>query len=137
VTPEAFEQQIQRIYELLLDSGAEVTWDDHIPGPDNQAQARQIDVSIRRDGKLTLVECRDQQCRQDVQWIEELIGRRTSLGADAVIAVSSSGFTTGALKKAKRHGVVTRDLKRLTDAEVRAWGQQIALTLYFYEYFDM
>jgi hypothetical protein len=23
---EAFEQQIQRIYELLLDSGADVTW---------------------------------------------------------------------------------------------------------------
>jgi len=134
---EAFEQQIQRICELLLDSGADVTWDDHIPDPDNQAQARQIDVSIRRDGKLTLVECRDQQCRQDVQWIEELMGRRTSLAADAVIAVSSSGFTTGALKKAKRHGVVPRDLKQLTDAEVRAWGQQIALTLYFYEYFDM
>ena len=134
---EAFEQQIQRIYELLLDSSADVTWDDHIPDPDNQAQARQIDVSIRRDGKLTVVECRDQQCRQDVQWIEELIGRRTSLAADAVIAVSSSGFTTGALKKAKRHGVVPRDLKRLTDDEVRAWGQQIALTLYFYEYFDM
>jgi len=54
-----------------------------------------------------------------------------------LIAVSSSGFTKGALKKAKRHGVVPRDLKRLTDAEVRGWGQQIALTLYFYEYFDL
>jgi len=33
--------------------------------------------------------------------------------------------------------VVPRDLKQLTDAEVRGWGQQIALTLYFYEYFDL
>jgi len=122
---EAFEQQIQRIHELLLDSGADVTWDDHIPDPDNLARARQIDVSIRCDGKLTLVECRDQQCRQDVQWIEELIGRRTSLAADAVIAVSWSGFTTGALKKAKRHGMVPRDLKRLTDAEVRGWASKL------------
>jgi len=37
---DAFEQQIQRIYELLLGSGAEVTWDDHIPDPDNPSHAR-------------------------------------------------------------------------------------------------
>lgn len=134
---DAFEQQIHRIYELLLGSGAEVTWDDHIPDPDNPRQPRQIDVTIKRDGKLTLVECREQQSRQDVQWIEELIGRRTSLGADAVIAVSSSGFTAGALKKAKRYGVIPRDLQRLSDAEVKAWGRQIALTLYFYEYSNL
>lgn len=137
-TSKAFEQEIQRIYELLLGSGAEVTWDKHIPDPDNPTQLRQIDVTISRNGKLTLVECRDHQCRQDVQWIEELIGRRTSLAPDAaVIAVSSSGFTSGALLKAKAHGVITRDLQKLTDAEIRAWGQQVSLTLYFYEYSDL
>ncbi len=108
---DAFEQQIQRICELLLGSGAEVTWNDHIPDPDNPGQPRRIDVTVKRDGKLTLVECREQQCRQDVQWIEELIGRRTSLGADAVIAGSPSGFTAGALKKAKRYSVNPRDLE--------------------------
>src|SRR5260221_4348707 len=30
---DAFEQQIQRIYELLAASGAEVIWNDHIPDP--------------------------------------------------------------------------------------------------------
>jgi hypothetical protein len=134
---DAFEQQIKRIYELLLGSGAEVTWDDHIPDPDNPSQPRQIDVTVRRDRKLTLVECREQQSRQDVKWIEELIGRRMSLAADAVIAVSSSGFTVGALKKAKRYGVIPRDLQRLTDTEIAAWGRQIALMLYFYEYSNL
>ncbi len=132
-----FERQVHRIYELLLDSAAEVTWDDHIPDPDNLEQLRQIDVTIRRDGKLTLVECRKHQARQDVQWIEELIGRRTSLHADAVIAVSASGFTAGALKKAKQHGIIPRDLQQLTDAEVKSWGRQVALTLYFYQYSDL
>jgi hypothetical protein len=95
----AFEQQIHRIHELLDGSGAEVVWNDHIPDPDNPSQPRQIDVTIRRDGKLTHVECRQHHTRQDVQWIEELIGRRTSLGADSIIAVSSSGFTSGSLKR--------------------------------------
>ena len=133
----AFEQLIHRIHELLEDSGVEVTWDDHIPDPDNPSQRRQIDITIRRDGKLTLVECRQHESRQDVQWIEELIGRRASLAADAIIAVSSSGFTAGALKKAKQYGVFTRDLRQLTDLEVKSWGRRVALTLYFYQYSDL
>ena len=60
-----------------------------------------------------------------------------SLAADTVIAVSSSGFTVGALKKAKRYGVIPRDLQRLTDAEIAAWGRQVALTLYFYQYSNL
>jgi hypothetical protein len=131
---EAFEQQIHRIYELLEGSGAEVTWNVHIPDSDNPSQQRQIDITIRRDGKLTLVECRDHQSHQDVQWVEELIGRRLSLKADKIIGVSSSGFTTGALKKAKTHDVILRDLRQLTDLEVKSWGGRVALTLYFYQY---
>jgi hypothetical protein len=133
----AFEQQIRRIYELLEESGAEVTWDDHIPDPDNPSQSRQIDVTIRRSGKLTLVECRKHKSRQDVKWIEELIGRRTSLGAQGVIAVSSSGFTTGALAKSRAHGIIPRDLQQLTDLEIASWGQQVAITLFFYQYSDL
>ena len=111
----AFEQQVRRIYELIAESGAEVTWNDHIGDPDNPPRTRQIDVTLRRKGALTLVECRLRKAPQDVQWIECLIGRRISLGAQSVIAVSSSGFTTGALAKARRYGIITRDLQRLTD----------------------
>jgi hypothetical protein len=115
----AFERKIHRIHELLEDSGAEVTWDDHIPDPDNPDQLRQIDITIRRDGKLTLVECRHHRFRQNVQWIESLIGRRTSLRAQDVIAVSSSGFTKGALVKAKKRRIIVRDLQQLTESEIR------------------
>jgi hypothetical protein len=134
---ETFEQQIRRIHELLEGSGAEVTWNDHIPDPDNPFQQRQIDITIRRDGKLTHVECRDHQSRQDVQWVEELMGRRQSLKGHAIIGVSSSGFTTGALNKAKAHGVILRDLRQLTDLEVKSWGGRVAVTLYFYQYHDL
>lgn len=133
----AFEHQIRRIYELLERSGAKVTWDDRVPDPDNPSQQRQIDITIRRDGKLTIVECRDRRSREDVQWIEELYGRRKSLKGDAIIGVSSSGFTTGALKKAKRLGVIMRDLRQLADLEIKSWGRRVALTLYFYQYSDL
>jgi hypothetical protein len=135
---EAFEQQIHRIHELLEGSGAEVTWNDHVRDPDNLSRQRQVDVTIRRDGKLTLVECRDQQPPQDVTWIEELIGRQMSLGADKTIAVSSSAFKAGAALKAKRHGILLRDLHELTDLEIKVWGgEDIAITLYFYQYSDL
>jgi hypothetical protein len=133
----AFERKVHRLYELLEQSGAEVTWDDHIPDPDNPTQLRQIDITIRRDGKLTLVECRHHTARQNVQWIESLIGRRTSLRAHTVIAVSSSGFTKGALMKAKKRRIIVRDLQRLTESEIKSWGQRIALTLSFYQFSDL
>jgi hypothetical protein len=134
---ETFEQQIHRIYDLLQGAGVEVTWNDHVPDPDNPSQARQIDITIRREGKLTLVECRLHRSRQGVKWIEELMGRRQSLRADAVIAVSASGFTRGALNKAEQYDVALRDLHFLTDDEVRSWGRRVALTLYFYQYSDL
>jgi hypothetical protein len=66
-----------------------------------------------------------------------LIGRCASLSADAIIAGSSSGFTTGAVKKANRYGIIPRDLRELTDLEVKGWGRQVDLTLYFYQYSDL
>jgi hypothetical protein len=101
-----------------------VTWNNHIPDPDNPAQPRQIDVTIKRDGALTLVECRQHKSKQNVKWIEELMGRRISLGAQGVIAVSSSGFTAGAVNKAKKQGIILRDLQQLTEQQHR--GEIIA-----------
>lgn len=119
-----FERQIERIQSLLEGENSIVTWDDRIPDPDNPSQPRQIDVSIRRDNALTIVECRIHADPQDVTWVEELIGRRISMKADAVIAASASGFTVGAIRKAKAHGVILRDMKSLTEDEIRTWGKR-------------
>ena len=134
---DVFEEKIKRIYDLLADSGAEVKWNDHISDPDNPTQERQINVTLRNAGVLTLVECRQRKSRQDVQWIEQLIGRRVSLGAQIVIAVSSSGFTAGAIAKGRKYGIVLRDLRELTDDEIASWGQRVEITLSFYEYSDL
>lgn len=134
---ESFEKQIHRIHSLLEQEGSSVTWNDKVQDPDNPDRTRQIDISIRRDGQLTLVECRLHKRTQDVNWIEELIGRRASLKADAVIAVSASGFTEGAKRKSRTHGVILRDLVGLTEEEIRHWGHQTKVSLTFLQFEKM
>lgn len=131
---EQFERQIARVHELIEGIDADVTWDDRVPDPDRPMQTRQIDVSIRRDGQLTLVECRLRKRPQDVDWIEGLVGRRLSLRADAVIAVSASGFTEGAKRKALVFGIVLRDLQALTVEEIQGWGQATKVKLTWVQY---
>lgn len=62
------------------------------------------------------------------------MGRRSSLKADAVIAVSSSGFTSGAHLKAKKYGIILRDLRTLTEQEIKAWGFKTKVRLTFMLY---
>lgn len=131
---EKFEHQIRRIHELIEQPGSTVTWNDRIPDPDNPSQPRQIDITVSIGEQLTLIECRIHNKRQDVKWIEELIGRRLSLRADAVIAVSASGFTGGAIRKAKEFGVVLRDLVTLSKDEILSWGKSTKVKLIFYEF---
>ena len=103
-----------------------------MPDPDT-GSLRQIDGVIRRDGKIVHIECRDHSVPQDVMWIEELIGRRESLEADGVIAVSLSGFGKPALTKAKAKGIVTRTLSEMTDTEIESWGRSVNLAMIYFE----
>lgn len=130
-----FERVVQRIHELLeRDNNAVVTWDDRIADPDSPKRKRQIDITIRKDNLLTLVECRLHQEPQDVTWIEELIGRRQSLRADSVIGVSSSGFTDTARTKADSFGIHLRELADLTAAEISDWGRAMKLEIGYHRF---
>ncbi|WP_139247283.1 restriction endonuclease [Hyphomicrobium sp. NDB2Meth4] len=133
---EQLERQIERIHRLLEAGGAKITWNDRIPDPDNPTQLRQIDVSIRRSGHVTIVECRFRKEPEDVTWIEELIGRRESLRCDAVIAVSAAGFTQGAIKKANAKGIILRTLESLSADEVKNWGRPTKVETLTYEFLE-
>ena len=134
VSPADFEKQVERIVRSLEGQGAKVTWDDHIPDPDNPEQPRQVDITIRRNSTLAIVECRLHSRRQDVKWIEEMCGRRISLNADEAIAVSASGFTEGAIRKGQRLGVALKRLQSLTLEEIIRWGQGISLVFRYIQF---
>ena len=129
-----FEKLIARTHELLEGDSASVEWNERIPDPDNPTQGRQIDVLVRKNGLVNLIECGLHKVPQDVQWIEELIGRQASLQADAIVAVSASGFTSGAIRKANKYGVILKDLCALTDEEIIAWARSIEISVFYYRY---
>ena len=136
MTSEEFEKKVEWIEYLLKGEGAQVKWNDRIPDPDNPEQQRQIDITIKRENLLIIVECRLHSEPQDVTWIEELYGRRISLNADSVIAVSASGFTKGAVLKAERLGIVLRGFRTITEDEVRNWGIAADVYLEYIRFFD-
>lgn len=127
-----FEKQISRIYELLSENSAKVTWNDRIIDPDNPQQLRQVDITIKKDDVVVHVECRSHNRPQDAKWIEELYGRKISLNATAMIAVSDSGFTEGAIRKAEKFGIFLRRMDELSDKEITRWGENTTLSIQYY-----
>jgi hypothetical protein len=67
------------------------------------------------------VECRDRGAVQDVTWIEQLIAKKESIGADLLIAVTSSRFTLPAVVKAAKRGVLVRTLTTALADEIVSW----------------
>jgi hypothetical protein len=70
-----------------------------------------------------LIECRDRPSEgpAPAAWIEQLIGRRTRFRFDKVMAVSSTGFSEGAVAAARDAGIEVRTLDNLTPEEVVDW----------------
>ncbi len=131
-----FEIMVSQITTLLEGNKGEVTWNERVVDPDNPSQQRQIDVLVRKDNFITLIECRLRKSPQDVKWIEELIGRQISLRANAIIAVSSSGFTKGAIAKAKKFGINVRKVDELSSNEIIAWCKPIKLSLFYWRFIN-
>lgn len=84
------------------------------------------------------IECRDYKRKQDKTWIDELVGKYRDLSIDTVVAVSSSGFTKGALEKATACRIRALTLREaiaedwngagITKPFVRFMGQEVEMT---------
>jgi len=92
------------------------------------------DILIEEKEKKTIVECRHHQKKQDVKWVEEIFGRKVSLNAFSAIAVSSSGFTIGAIKKAKRLGVILRTFEDISIKEISTWGVKCNFSILYIKF---
>jgi hypothetical protein len=104
--------------------GAQVTWNERLPDRDTQ-EPRQIDVAIRvtsgHDTWLGIVEVRDRNRPVDARYVEEVFGKRDSVGADVAYIVSRSGFYETARKKAERHGIRLLTLDEASEHNWSAW----------------
>jgi hypothetical protein len=129
-----FEKMIARIHTLFERVGKIIRWDDKVFGAADPDRERQVDVTIKRKDAFVHVECRKHSKPQDVTWIEQLIGRKSTLKPDLIIAVSSSGFTQGAIKTAQANGIILRDLLTLTDKEIETWGSRVEVFVGYHRY---
>jgi len=118
---------------LLLASNATVTspafLKDQITG-----ETREIDVCVRSlVGSVEVViifECRDRSAVQDVTWIEQLAQKRNDVLASRAVAVSASGFSQSAIRKAHFLGIELRTFEDLEPRVVEEWLRIEGFKLY-------
>lgn len=131
-TGRAFQELVADIVRAL-DSGATVKASEWVVGPDGR---RDLDVTIRGElgGKpyLAMVECKDYTARSTgkvgIELIDALESKRKDVGADAALMCSNSGFTTPALAKAKRVGIVPIAAVRKGDGRIKTAVQRVYFT---------
>ncbi len=70
---------------------------------------REVDICVQTDssGHMIIVgiECSAWRKRQTVEWVEAMHGKHLHLPTDALVLVSSSGFTKAALLVAKSYNI--------------------------------
>ncbi|MES2464990.1 MAG: restriction endonuclease [Armatimonadota bacterium] len=110
---------------------ADVQHNEHVPVVGGSGRTRQIDVTIRSSFAgipiLMIVECKDHGRRADVGKVDSVIGQMADVGAVKGIVVSDSGFTTGAIDRAKQHGAV--ELCSVFDVENHDLKTKLALPI--------
>ncbi len=127
-----FEKLIAQIESAMAPSGAVIKSPDRIS--DNlTGEAREVDASIRyKVGTVPIlitIECRDRSGVDDVRWIEQLVEKKRSIGASITVAVSSSGFTEPAIKKAALSGIEIRTLTDASASDFVKWLQTQNITV--------
>jgi hypothetical protein len=88
---------------------------------------REVDILLQQvvfgaDLRIA-VECRGRKGRDDIQWIDGIIGKYRDLPIDRVIAVSKSGFTSAAKEKAAATRIDALTLEQALETD---WPAQFA-----------
>src|SRR6187402_968568 len=93
-----FQKVILYVHQQFEGTDAKVTESaDLIEEINGDEIKREIDVLIEKEvnGKMfrVAIECRDRNKKDDIEWVDSLIGKFVNLNVDKVIAVSNSGFS--------------------------------------------
>lgn len=131
------ENLVRQVEELLLPQGFTVTPNRKVFNADG-VQIAELDIEIGgRIGStnlLWLIECRDRDDPAPAAWIEQLVGRRDRFGYNKVMAVSTSGFTPGAIEYAEKAGIELRTVAEMRDDVLPRWLDLRHLNLHVREY---
>lgn len=120
------EALVAYVESTLLPEGFSVTKNERIIN-DEGIQIAEFDIEIQGKVGSTdfawLIECRDRPTSGPApgSWIEQLVGRRTRFDFNKVTAVSTTGFSQGAIDFANEQGIELREVKTLAPEEFADW----------------
>lgn len=102
-------------------------------------EKREVDVLVEYSdskgfSRKICIECRDRAKAQDVMWIEQLQQKREDLGLDYIIATTTSSFTSGAIRKAKYHGVIIEQAEMLSKKILDDNAQSFFFDIFFFKF---
>lgn len=106
-------------------------------------QIGEIDVTVRGQfGSATVflgIECRDRPSEgpQGLDWIMTLVGKKKLLGVDKLIAVSTTGFRTAALRAARDEGIDTLLISDDAHGSIQHFLSLSAFTICVHRYEDL
>jgi hypothetical protein len=80
------------------------------------------------------MECRDRKGVEDVLWIEQLVTKQRDIKADKCIAVSSSGFSSAAMKKGQHYGIEIRLVQDVKEQDILAWFDNLYLEVEYHTF---
>lgn len=116
-----FQRLILAIYEQMAPLGATVEESAELLER-GSSTTREVDILITHQiagVRIRMaVECRGRKDKDDIEWIDGLIGKYRDLDIDKVIAVSKSGFTAAAQEKASVNRI---EIRKLETAEETDW----------------
>jgi len=122
----SFEELIALLEDILSGFNIKVTSPDFYIDKDTGLK-REIDISLKGNfGSyqiFIIIECRDHKRVQGVAWIEQIATKRDAVNANLAVAVSSSGFTEDARKKAIALNIELRTFESINPEEIKAWFQ--------------
>ena len=113
-----FQRFVHDLEALLAPDGATVEESGMVLDRSTQEQV-EVDVVIKIPASprtlVVGVECRDRKRAADISWIDQLASRKQNLELDRLVAVSRSGFTQNARKKAEQLGI---DIEEMNASKV-------------------
>ena len=119
-----FEQLVARVEQVMVGDRVKVTSPDRVRSL-LTGRGREVDASIRAtigsSEILVTIECRRRNATQDVTWLEQLGCKKQAIGAARTIAVSSSAFSSDALRVAGHYGIDLRILSKISDTDMQNW----------------
>ncbi|MEZ4869690.1 MAG: hypothetical protein R3C14_50660 [Caldilineaceae bacterium] len=116
-----FQTLLLHIYEQLIPVGAVVTESAMLRERSSNVE-REVDILVAHTiAGHTInigIECRDRSSKDDITWVDGILGKYKDLNIHKIILVSNSGFSEGALKKATMHNIECHTLEKFNSVNL-------------------